>query len=245
MKILLTICFRKGSKRLPDKNIKILHGKKLYEWTWEQATKFKEYYADTQDIDIVLCTDYNREFIHTINSEILWGYNDITFLDRPVGLSGDTIPKLDIIKYILNKMETKEQISYDCIVDLDVTAPLRMIADINNCVEKFDNFNCQTTLFSVTDARRQPWFNQIICSTKSRNIFQPINKLENWRCYDMNASIYVYNAGWLSRTKSKTPIQPNSILYFMKDWQAFDIDNQNDFNIVEFLFAKHILKEEE
>ena len=54
MRTLVTICARGGSKGIPGKNIKLLAGKPLIEYTFEAASQFKIKYAD---VDIALSTD--------------------------------------------------------------------------------------------------------------------------------------------------------------------------------------------
>ena len=54
MRTLITICARGGSKGIPGKNVKLLAGKPLIEYTFDIARQFKSNFADT---DIALSTD--------------------------------------------------------------------------------------------------------------------------------------------------------------------------------------------
>lgn len=238
MNILLTICARKGSKRLPNKAIKEFCGRPLYEWTLLNALDFKNYIYNSHKVDIIVCTDIDD--IQTI-------YN----INRPKELSCDNIPKLDIIRYAYKQAQIRYMKKFDCVIDLDITAPLRFIDDIEDALKHYIKFNCQSTLFSVVQSRRNPGFNQIKQSQKNLSVDYALGY--RWDSgsryfYDLNASIYIYNSGWLDKSKyfySKTPICNDSLIYIMQDWQFIDIDTQLDFDIAEFLFKKYILSKNE
>ena len=57
-------------------------------------------------------------------------------------------------------MEKKENYSFDILVLLHVTAPLRHVKDIDNCIELLVKKNADN-VFSVTPANRNPYFNMV------------------------------------------------------------------------------------
>jgi len=234
LNILITIVARKGSKRLPGKNIKNFCEKPLMRWTLEQAEDFVDYrLSDT--VDTVICSDIDKELL----LKICWGRY---ILGRPEELNGDKVPKLAVIRYATEKAEEHYKIKYDAVIDLDVTSPLRKPDDIANALKLFKEKK-PPTLFSVTKARRLPWFNQVVSGFigNDQRCVQPSGYNHSWPYYDLNASIYIYDRGW-SDYKLDSPISYRSEIYLMEDWQATDIDTQNDFDIAEFLFRKHILE---
>ena len=228
MNTLITICARAGSKRLPGKNIKIFNGKPLIEWTLIQALDFQKKVLPYASVGI--CTDYDD--ISSWYSK--YASRSILF-NRPARLSGNNIPKLEVIRWC------RQLINYDIIIDLDVTAPLRLPNDIEKAYNQFLK-HIPPTLFSAVPSRRKPWFNQIqvmndgirlVCPKETKNHMVPV--------FDLNASIYIYGRQWLNEGISH-PVCPDSQIYVMQDWQFCDIDEPVDFQIAEFLHRKYILE---
>jgi N-acylneuraminate cytidylyltransferase/CMP-N,N'-diacetyllegionaminic acid synthase len=232
MNALITICARKDSKRLPGKNILPFCNRPLISWTVYQAEVFKKRMFlkgnhKTPNIDIILCTDIDDQKLKCL---------DLPIFDRPnYELNNDDAQKIKVIRYAADRAEDYFKRKYEIVIDLDVTSPCRLVNDIITAfnigvVEK------PPTLFSVVKSRKKPNFNQITFSkdgiTKLLDEVTPV--------YDLNASIYIYNREWLKKGIND-PICRNSCLLFMQPWQAFDIDTRDDFDIVEFLFQKHIL----
>ena len=129
MKILCTICARKNSKGLKNKNIKKLRGIPLISRTLLQAKKSKLFE------DIVVSTD--SEKIQSISKKL--GFN--TWFLRPKSLSIGETSKVPVISHALKQAEKFYKKKYDVIIDLDVTAPLREVADIKKAYNKFKKNN--------------------------------------------------------------------------------------------------------
>jgi len=234
MNILITICARAGSKRLPGKNIKLFCGKPLIEWTVIQAEMFREMFKRKNKIDIVICSD----ILHIQSKMDLYS---LSFIHRPDRLNGDDVPKLEVIRYVHNTVEKNVGMDkyYDFVIDLDVTSPLRKLIDIEKAMQQYINQRCNSTLFSVVEAKRPPWFNQVIKIDHGDAIYQ-MDK-DEYKAFDMNASIYIYNSNWLRNGDDKTPVQIDSKLYIMDEWQGFDIDTAFDFQLVQAIFKAKLL----
>ena len=93
MNILCTICARKGSKGVKNKNITIINNKHLIYYTILQAKKSKIF------DDIVLSTD-SKKF-----QKIAKKYGLNSFFLRPKKLSTSNIPKIPVIRHALFKSE--------------------------------------------------------------------------------------------------------------------------------------------
>ena len=138
MNPLITILARGGSKRLPDKNIKPIHGKPLVRWTIDQALEWGK-------APIIVSSDSAR-----IRSLCPPGIYSVL---RPKELAEDSTPKLDAIRHAHRHMEMLHGVQYDPIIDLDVTNPIRTVQDIDNCVKLLDDSGC---VVSMVSARRIP-----------------------------------------------------------------------------------------
>jgi len=238
--ILITICARAGSKRLPNKNILPLHGKPLFEWTVEQANKFKPK-------SIIISTD-SANILNTIHSG-KWSY--VEDLPRPLELCQDDTPKLDVIRHALNIMESIWAIKYDTIIDLDVTNPLRTVEHIEEAYQTFINGKYDS-LSSVVEARKNPYYSMLeIVDGKveySKRIYGTLEKIlcsqQAPKVYEQNANIYIYSRHYFLDKRNKDDIGYNTGIYIMPAWTFCDINTQLDFEIVEFLMDKYLLKKE-
>lgn len=241
MNILITICARAGSKRLPNKNIKEFCGKSLIQWTIDQALDFR---CQTKNkVDIVISSDIDvSNFIYDCSN-----CRNFFLYDRSEELCGDLVNKLDVIKDALQYSQLFfNQEKYDYVIDLDVTNPLRKKYDIKTAFTSFNNrwdSNCEN-LFSVVQARKIPWFNQI-AYMRDGTIALSSDYNYYYNCFDsevldLNASIYIYTSRFFDMGY-KSPVVANSMIYEMEDWQFIDIDNQIDWDISEMFFKKYIL----
>lgn len=224
-KILCTICARGNSKGLKNKNFKLIKNKPLIRFTIDHALKSKIFDK------IVVCSDSMKilEYCNKIKN--------IEILKRPSKLAKDNTPKIPVIRYSLVEMEKKYKKKFDIIIDLDVTAPLRIVSDITSALKQFKNNNNQT-LFSACISRRNPYFNAVeIKNRKPKPVKSLMKKIPGRqfapKVFDMNASIYI----WKRKTllKSNTLFTKNTSIYVMPDERSLDIDNEFDFKIVKQL----------
>ena len=162
--ILCTICARKGSKGLKNKNLLKLLGKPLIYHTVDQAKKIKSI------TKIVISSNSNKIL------EISKKKTDYQ-IKRPENISNDYSSKVDAIKHALIMSEKKFKVIFDIIIDLDVTSPLRSTSDINKALDFFFKKN-SGNLVSGYEARRNPYFNQVmvkkgyvglVCKSKKKN----------------------------------------------------------------------------
>ena len=224
MKILCTICARKGSKGLKNKNMKILAHKPLINHTIDLALSIKSFST------IVITSDYQK--LKKLEKK----YNKILFHLRPNRLCGDKVGKLDVIKDAVLAAETKTGILFDIIIDLDITSPIRTIKDIKNCLnyfmkEKFDN------LVTATKSKKNPYFNMleyknnrlIICKKIFKKKKLILRRQDAPETYTMNASIYIWKRKVLFSNKNL--INRKTGLYLMSDISSFDIDTFLEFKI--------------
>jgi CMP-N,N'-diacetyllegionaminic acid synthase len=62
------------------------------------------------------------------------------------------------------------------------------------------------------------------------------------KVYDMNASIYIYNREYLLDESTRSAISDRSFAYVMSELSAFDIDGELDFQFIEFLVSKGVVR---
>jgi CMP-N-acetylneuraminic acid synthetase len=236
LKILVTICARGGSKGIPGKNIKLLNGLPLICYSIRVAKEFQE---AEKHVDIELSTDSEKIMEAANKCGLSSSYR------RPEFLADDTAGKIAAIKDILLWKEKKENYSYDYILDLDVTSPLRNLDDLRNAFGIIRSNDEAINLFSVSPAQRSPYFNMV---EEKKNGFyaqvkQPdvilLTRQSAPRVYDMNASFYFYKRSFFDLGYT-TSITDRSLIYQVPH-VCFDLDHPIDFEILSFLISANKL----
>lgn len=228
-KVLCTICARGGSKGVKNKNIKELCGKPLIAYTIEQAKASKLFEH------IVISTD--SDAIASVVKE----YGADVFFKRSAEMASDTAGKLDVIRDAFVRSEAHYKETFDYLIDLDATAPLRSVEDIINSFNQLLK-NGNDNLITAMPSRRSPYFNLVEVDSNGKVALSKkldstvLRRQDTPKSYDMNASIYIW--------KRDAILNENSIflektgLYVMPEERSIDIDNELDFEFVEFLMRK-------
>lgn len=217
-KIVCIIPARGGSKGLPGKNIKMLLGKPLIAHTIEQA-------KNSVLIDrIIVSTDDKK--IANISKK--YGA-EVPFL-RPKFLAQDKSSTIDVLLHAIEWLE-RDEYSFDILILLHVTAPLRLVEDINNSIKLLFNKNV-SNVFSVAEAHRNPYFNMVEVKRGRVRLVKKgcfTSRQEAPKVYDMNASIYVW---WKDVLKNKKNIfLRNTCIYIMPKERSVDVDDAFDFKV--------------
>lgn len=229
---LCTICCRGGSKGVKNKNIRPLLGKPLLAYTIEQA-------LESQIFDrIVLSTD-SQEI-----AEIGKSFGADVFFLRDPQLATDNAGKLQVVQDALTKSEEYYQQIFDIVFDLDATSPLRNTSDIIDAYNQFVQEN-NDILITASPSRKNPYFNLIEYHEENGESYidlvkKPKNPIlcrqDAPKCYDMNASIYIWKREAL--LASKRIFGKTTGLYVMPEERSIDIDTEIDFQFVDFLLRR-------
>lgn len=234
MKILCSICARGGSKGLKNKNILKINGIELIGYSILQAKNSKIFEH------IVISTD-SDEIANAARK-----YGGEVFFKREANLASDSAAKLPVMRDALLRSEKHYGYEFDVIVDLDASAPLRSSKDIIKAYELFIQSK-KENLITAVNARRNPYFNLIeVYENGEINTAKPyasVTRQNAPKCYDMNASIYIFTRKRL--LESDSIFGKNTALYVMNEYTAFDVDGEFDFKIVEFLIKSKNLSVEE
>ena len=230
-KVLCTICVRKGSKGLKNKNIKKINNTPLFLITLKQALKSKIF-------DKIVVNSDSK-----IIKKICGNYN-VYFIDRKKNLTQDYISKIKVIRDSLIETEKKFDYLFDTIIDLDATSPLREISDIIKAYGCFNKSN-YNNLVSGSEAKKNPYFNQIKINKKSVNIVcknkkNIVSRQQAPKIYDLNASIYVWKRN--SLLNAKKLIDKKTGFFKMKIEKSLDIDSSLDFKIVKYILESKASK---
>lgn len=234
MKIGFIICARAGSKGFPNKNIAKMNGIPLVNYAigiielWGQKNKEKQ--------SVIISTDSSALINQIKQTKSNW--SNFFFVDRPDDLSGDEVPKFDVIKHAYLNLKSRGIIHFDYLIDLDITSPIRRLSDLERLLS--DQISVKSEIqYTVTKSRRSPYFNMVEVNKdgfSSVIINQDINSRQGSpETYDMTAAIYSYDCsifsfiGKFSNAKQSVTITIDSFV--------LDIDHPEDLENLEFLLS--------
>ena len=229
MSMLCTICARGGSKGVKNKNIRPLAGKPLIAHTIEQARTSGLFALIAVSSDSAAILDAARRH----GADLL--------VTRPTEMANDTAPKMPAIRHCVDAAKRHAGKEFDVLVDLDATSPLRLPEDIVGAVRLLESTGASNVI-TAAPARRSPYYNLVevgsdnvvrVCKPLATDI---IRRQDSPKCYDMNASIYVWRADTVYTDSAV--FQSSTRLYVMPDDRSIDIDSELDFRIVEMLFSE-------
>jgi len=234
MTILCVIGARGGSQGLPGKNIKLLLGKPLIVWSIETALAVPEIdkvivSTDSEDIAKVACR----------------AGAEVPFL-RPDELSGSEVGKFDVWQHALHSCEEFYKESYDILVDLDCTNPLRDVIDVTNVINQLKESRERgvDTVFSVCEARKNPYFNMVEADESgamrmSKSLGATVIRRQDApQVYEHVASIYAMVSNHI-KTKNHL-LSGHAEGYNIGFDKSLDVDSNFDFLLVEYLMKKNL-----
>jgi N-acylneuraminate cytidylyltransferase/CMP-N,N'-diacetyllegionaminic acid synthase len=232
---LCTICVRGGSKGVPKKNSRLLNGKPLIAYSIEQAAK-SGYFSD-------IAVSSDSEELLTLAKAA----GATILVERPAEMATDVAPKIPVIRHCYLSAEKSSGRTYSVVCDLDATSPLRWVQDIKDAVDLLETKNASNVITGMP-ARRSPYFNLVEAFpdgtiSVSKKLEKPIIRRQDApKCWDMNASIYVWKSEVLRN--SDALFQPGTMLHEMPEERSIDIDTELDFKIVNFIMTERLGSEE-
>ena len=137
LKVIAIIPARGGSKGIPGKNIKLLGGKPLLQYTREAAKQ-------SSRLDKVILSSEDPEIIEIAKKLGL----EVPFT-RPEELARDETPSIEVIKHALDFFREKGE-EFDAVCLLQPTTPFRLPGLIDSCIKKFSSNNYDS-LISVRE----------------------------------------------------------------------------------------------
>lgn len=224
--MLAIIPARGGSKGLPGKNIKLLNGKPLIWYTINAAvssSNIDEIFVSTDDPEIASIAEK-------------FGVN--SFPLRPKELATDTSKSIDVYNFVLDQFRLRNK-EFDEIIILQPTSPLRTTQHIDEAVSLFRARNAESVVSYCEEDHPISWHKYVGKEGEIISIFesQSTNRQEERTSFFPNGAIYIFKSELLNRGDYYSN---NSYAYIMGKDYSIDIDNQRDFEYVEYLLTKKI-----
>jgi len=218
---------RAGSKRIPEKNIRLLCGKPLIQYTIEAAQESKVLWK------IIVSTD--DENIMKIAKDC---GADVPFV-RPAKLAIDETPTFPVVKHALNFYKENPP---DAIVLLQPTSPLRISSDISDAINLFEQSGADTVVgISKYPIKLDTMF-KMVKEKPHLTLEIPKNLTPNDCRYRLNGAIYVIKA---STILDDDTLFGNKIVgYMMPNSRSVDVDTMEDWRMAELFISGGIKIEE-
>ncbi|MFT5248453.1 MAG: CMP-N,N'-diacetyllegionaminic acid synthase [bacterium] len=228
MEALVVIPARGGSKGLPGKNIKILHGKPLIHYTIETA---RSVFSDST---IYVSTDSLE--IKTISEQT--GLK-VPFI-RPEYLATDSANSQDVMLHALEYFERTKGYQPEIVILLQPTSPLRTTSQLKQALKMYNDRMDMVVSVKQTDSN--PYYvlfeedsNGFLRKTKKGNFTRRQDCPDVW---EFNGAIYIINSQSLKMKKIKD--FEKIVKYEMDALTSLDIDNELDWKMVELVIKDKI-----
>ena len=230
MRRLCTVLARAGSTGVPGKNLRPLGGVPLVMHSIRHARATGLFDAVAVSSDDARVLALARE----AGVEVV--------VERPAALATATAGKLPAVLHCVEAAERATGAPFDVVVDLDVTSPLRLPADIVAAVALLEGDPEADNVITVAPARRSPYFNLVEGTAEGRVRLvreldpPPLRRQDVPACFDMNASVYVWRRAAL--TPDARVIGPRTLAHVMPEERSLDVDSELDWDLVVHLYAR-------
>ncbi|TWC68374.1 cytidylyltransferase domain-containing protein [Herbaspirillum sp. SJZ099] len=233
-KVLALIPARSGSKGLPGKNIRLLHGKPLL--TWPIGTARASRYVDR----VILSTD-SVEFAEVGKK----AGAEVPFL-RPAELASDTAPSIGFILHAIDALKAAGD-CYDYLVLLEPTSPLTEAHDVDSALETLEN-NRQyaDAIVSVAElASTHPAFavrldnNKLMSPYVAKSFGQLPRRQDIEPLFSLDGSLYISSIEALRHEHGFC--HKRTMSHIMPRYKSHEIDDLVDFVCIEAILSQQDL----
>lgn len=231
-RIVALIPARSGSKRLPDKNIRVLAGHPLLAYSIAAARQSGLFDA------IIVSTDSHRY------AAIAQYYGaEVPFL-RPPEFAGDLSPDIEWVEYTLRRLDDEGR-TFDCFSILRPTSPFRQAETIRRAWREFLNEEGVDSLRAVERVKQHPGKMWIVHGKRMTPLLPFANGNVPWHSsqYQALPEVYVQNASlemawtrvvWEGHTIAGNVVMP----FFTQGYEGFDLNQSADWEWAEELIRR-------
>ena len=229
--IVAVIFARGGSKGIPQKNLKNFCGKPLIGWAIEQVIASgvaRRVIVSTDDVSIAsVAKSFGA---------------DVPFM-RPANLATDDSPELLSWRHALDFIYDDEGEYPSALLSVPTTSPLRLPDDIRRAVTLFTQSQCDLVVV-VTPSHRNPYFNMVEINAQDQlNLVCASEYGQCWRrqqapnVFDITTVAYVADPKYVMSCDHLLEGVVRSVEVPRN--RSVDIDDIDDFEYAEFLFARN------
>ncbi len=221
MKLAALIPMRHHSQRVPGKNYRPLAGKPLYQHIIESLLAVPEIGQVVVDTDSAPVMDGLQAH-----------FPQVRILPRPEHLRADAVPMNDILLYDTSQVEA------DFYLQTHSTNPLLRAATVSRAIQTFlADYPAHDSLFSVTRLQTRLWDAHGRALNHDPAVLLQTQDLPP--VYEENSCIYIFTRDNLARRRNRLGERP--LLFEMQAAEAWDIDDELDFAICDFLLSRRTI----
>jgi CMP-N-acetylneuraminic acid synthetase len=221
MKIAALVPMRHHSQRVPGKNFRPLAGKPLFHHIINTLLACPEISQVVVDTDSQPVIDGLREY-----------FPSVRVVERAEHLRADTIPMNEILAY------DTAQVEADLYLQTHSTNPLLQVESISKAIQALSaQYPAYDSLFSVTRLQTRLWDQLGRAINHNPAILLQTQDLPP--IYEENSCIYIFNRQTLLTRRNRLGERP--MMFEINLQEAWDIDEEIDFAIAEFLYQTYFL----
>lgn len=213
-RIVALVPMRHNSERVPEKNFRDFNGKPLFYWiinTLSRCSAIDAIYVDT-DSPVV------KDQAPKISDKV-------TVMDRPAHLRVGETPMNEILFHDVALVDA------DYYLQTHSTNPLLKTETIECAIATFLNSDKHDSLFSVTRLQTRLWDARGIPVNHDVNVLLRTQDLPP--IFEENSNMYIFTKEILQVRKNRIGARP--LMFEIPRHEAWDIDEEIDFRIAEFL----------
>lgn len=217
---------RGGSKSIPLKNLVEIRGRPLIEYVIQAAKKSKK-------ITRIICSTEDEQIAQACLK------NGVEVHKRPLDLSSDATPVLDVFIHLLNDIGSREGKIADILPILQPTSPFVLAEHIDHCVEMLEAHPSAESAQTITHMPHNfhAYNQRIVRDGLVRFRFEKERK----SCYNKQTKPTHYVFGNLVVTRASTVLEKEEIFgtkslpQIIDSDYALDIDQEKDVGLAEWL----------
>lgn len=228
LRVLAVVPARGGSKGIPMKNLRTVQGRPLVSIAAEAAKMVPE-------IDRRVVSTDHLEIAEVAKSAGL----DAPFM-RPPEISGDRIGDWDVLVHALREVEVTDGVTYDIVVMLQPTSPLRRQSDVSGTIRMLvDGGYDAVWSVSESDSKAHP-LKQLVIHDGEMDYWDPrgsqiVARQQLEPVYHKNGVAYAITRSCLI---DQGTIKGRRTGAYVVSGENISIDTESDIEMVEFLLNR-------
>ena len=220
MKLAALVPMRHHSQRVPGKNYRPLAGKPLFHHIIESLLAVPEIETVMVDTDSEPVMDGLRRF-----------FPNVKLIQRPEHLRPDDVPMNDIL------LHDTAQVDAEFYLQTHSTNPLLKPETVSRAIQSlFTNYSKYDSLFSVTRLQTRLYFQDGRAINHDPAVLIQTQNLPP--VYEENSCLYLFTRENLIKRHHRIGEKP--FMFEIDKAEAWDIDEELDFEITDFLMKKRI-----
>jgi CMP-N-acetylneuraminic acid synthetase len=221
-KITALVPMRHHSQRVADKNFRTIAGRPLFHHIIGS---------------LLACPEISQVVVDTDSQPIIQGlqqhFPSVLILERPDTLRGDAVSMNEVLLYDTSQVES------DYYLQTHSTNPLLRSQTISQAIKTFLSMTPEyDSMFSVTRLQVRLWDQSGHAINHDPDVLLQTQDLPP--VYEENSCLYIFSRQTLVSRKNRLGERP--LMFEIDRAEAWDIDEELDFSITEFLLRQQLHK---